>query len=176
MTELIEWESFYVIVGSAAGALVGLQFVVMTLIAESSRERSADAGAAFATPTIIHFSVVLVLSAALSAPWHSIGAIAIFLGIMGFVGIGYGGLIIRRMRMQTAYRPVVEDWAFHAVLPMIAYLLLAGSALAAASHGRAALFGTAAAALLLLLIGIHNAWDAVVYHVLVNKRSEENRD
>jgi hypothetical protein len=27
------WENFYVIVGSSAGALIGLQFVVMTLIA-----------------------------------------------------------------------------------------------------------------------------------------------
>jgi len=33
MSEFTEWESFYVIVGSAAGALIGLQFVVMTLVA-----------------------------------------------------------------------------------------------------------------------------------------------
>jgi hypothetical protein len=31
------WESFYAIVGAAAGALIGLQFVVMTLIAERRR-------------------------------------------------------------------------------------------------------------------------------------------
>ncbi|PYR18792.1 MAG: hypothetical protein DMF98_25350 [Acidobacteria bacterium] len=34
MSEFAEWDSFYVIVGSAAGALIGLQFVVLTLIAE----------------------------------------------------------------------------------------------------------------------------------------------
>ena len=33
MTELDEWDSFYLIVGPAAGALIGLQFVVMTLMA-----------------------------------------------------------------------------------------------------------------------------------------------
>ena len=33
MAELGAWDSFYVIVGSAAGALIGLQFVVMTLVA-----------------------------------------------------------------------------------------------------------------------------------------------
>ena len=32
MHELAKWDGFYVIVGSAAGALIGLQFVVMTLI------------------------------------------------------------------------------------------------------------------------------------------------
>jgi hypothetical protein len=34
MPELDEWESVYLIVWAAAGALIGLQFVVMTLIAE----------------------------------------------------------------------------------------------------------------------------------------------
>jgi len=32
MTALSGWENFYVIVGSSAGALIGLQFVVITLI------------------------------------------------------------------------------------------------------------------------------------------------
>ncbi|MGC1451610.1 MAG: hypothetical protein WA830_16385 [Candidatus Sulfotelmatobacter sp.] len=36
-----------------------------------------------------------------------------------------------------------------------------------------ALFGVAAAALLLLFIGIHNAWDAVTYHVFVKKREHD---
>jgi hypothetical protein len=31
------------------------------------------------------------------------------------------------------------------------------------------LFGVAGAALLLLFIGIHNAWDNVVYHVFLRK-------
>ena len=34
MTALVGWENFYVIVGSSAGALIGLQFVVITLIAD----------------------------------------------------------------------------------------------------------------------------------------------
>ena len=33
MTVLNGWENFYVIVGSSAGALIGLQFVVIMLIA-----------------------------------------------------------------------------------------------------------------------------------------------
>ncbi len=68
MLELAKWNSFYVIAGSAAGALIGLQFVVMTLIADRPVLRAAEAGAAFATPTIIHFGVVLLLSAAVSVP------------------------------------------------------------------------------------------------------------
>ncbi len=70
MPELTEWESFYVIVGSAAGALIGLQFVVMTLIADMPGTREeALAGGAFATPSVVHFGAVLLLAAVISAPW-----------------------------------------------------------------------------------------------------------
>jgi hypothetical protein len=47
--------------------------------------------------------------------------------------------------------------------------MLAISAYVALSHAHEALFGVGAAVLLLLFIGIHNAWDAVAYHALVNK-------
>jgi hypothetical protein len=35
---LSAWESFYIIVGSSAGALTGLQFVVMALVVEARPE------------------------------------------------------------------------------------------------------------------------------------------
>jgi len=53
---------------------------------------------------------------------------------------------------------------------LAAYATLALSALAASSRAHEALFGVGAATLLLLYIGIHNAWDAVSYHVFVNMR------
>jgi uncharacterized membrane protein len=78
------------------------------------------------------------------------------------------------MLVQAAYRPELEDWLFHFLLPFGAYVLLAISAFAAATHAREALFGVGAAALLLLFSGIHNAWDAVAYHVFVNMRNPES--
>jgi hypothetical protein len=73
------------------------------------------------------------------------------------------------MRTQTVYQPEFEDRLFHVLLPLVAYSLLALAALAAPSHTREALFGVGAAALLLLFVGIHNAWDFVFYHVFVKK-------
>ena len=170
MPELEHWDSFYVIVGSAAGALIGLQFVVVTLIADRPPLRAADAGAAFGTPTIVHFSAVLLLSALLRAPWQAITLAAGLWGLMGLSGVVYAVIVARRMRVQTVYQPEFEDWLFHVVLPMLAYTMLALSVFAAHSHTRETLFGVGAAALLLLFVGIHNAWDAVAYHVFVNKR------
>jgi hypothetical protein len=69
MPPLGGWEDFYVIVGSSAGALIGLQFVVITLIAGRPVARGeAQAGEAFSTPSVVHFGVVLLLSAVVSAP------------------------------------------------------------------------------------------------------------
>jgi hypothetical protein len=180
MTQLDGWENFYVIVGSSAGALIGLQFVVITLIADRPISRSdAQAGDAFATPSVVHFGVVLLLSAIVSAPWNGIGTVAVLWGLVGLGGIVYVVVVARRMRAQTAYQVVFEDRLFHALLPFAAYAMLAGSAFAAQSHARPALFVIGAAALLLLFIGIHNAWDAVTYHVFVGKRrqpeAERNR-
>jgi hypothetical protein len=174
MSQLAEWESFYVIVGSAAGALIGLQFVVMALIAERPPLRAAEAGAAFAMPTIVHFGAALLLSALLRAPWQAMTPAAAVWGFIGLSGVAYAVIVARRMRVQTTYQPEFEDWLFHALLPLVAYAMLALSAFAASSHTRKALFGVGAAALLLLFIGIHNAWDAVAYHVLVNKRNTKD--
>jgi hypothetical protein len=169
MSTLEGWENFYVIVGSSAGALIGLQFVVMTLIAERPALRVAEAGAAFSTPSVVHFGVVLLLSAIISAPWNEIAIPAALWGLVGLCGIAYTVVVIRRIRVQTIYRPVFEDWLFHVLLPITAYAMLAGSACAAGWHRRPALFVVGAATLILLFIGIHNAWDAVTYHVFVQR-------
>src|SRR5205085_12616268 len=164
MSPLNGWANFYVIVGSSAGALIGLQFVVLTLIAGRPVARGeAQAGEAFSTPSVVHFGVVLLLSAVVSAPWQGIGTVAVLWGLVGLSGIVYTVVVARRMRVQTAYRPVFEDWLFHVLLPFAAYAMLTGSSFAARPYTRPALFAVGTAALLLLFAGIHNAWDTVTH-------------
>jgi hypothetical protein len=140
MTALEGWENFYVIVGSSAGALIGLQFVVITLIAELPIRGAGAASGAFSTPSVVHFSVVLLLSALVSAPWTRIGTVALLWGIVGVCGLIYTVIVIRRMRTQTAYQPVFEDWLFHVLLPLTSYAMLAVSAYLANLHARQAMF------------------------------------
>jgi hypothetical protein len=177
MTIFNGWENFYVIVGSSAGALIGLQFVVLTLIAGMPKAQgSAEAGSAFATPSVVHFGVVLFLSAIVTAPWNGTSIVAVLLGVAGVSGIAYALIVTRRLRTQTAYMPVFEDWLFHAVFPCAAYLMLALSAALGYVELQAAPFLVGAAALVLLFVGIHNAWDAVTYHVFVAARREQKAD
>src|SRR5689334_618938 len=165
MAALDAWDSFYVIVGSAGGALIGLQFVVMTLIAERPPMRVAEAGSAFTTPGTVHFSMVLLISALLRVPWPAIAPAAIACGLIGAGGVVYTLIVARRMRSQNAYDPDSEDWCFHFLLPLVAYAAPAVSAVAALSHPREALFGIGGGVLLLLFVGIHNTWDGIVFFV-----------
>jgi hypothetical protein len=167
------WESFYVIVGSSGAALTGLQFVVITLVSDLRRRAAGGTELdAFATPTVVHFSVVLVIAAILSAPWPSVRGPDIAIGAIGVAGVVYTGIITRRARRATRYTPVLEDWIFHVILPFVGY----GSALAASllfmAHETLALFMIAGASLLFLVIGIHNAWDTVAWVTLEAAREE----
>src|SRR5271170_7940461 len=92
MTNLSEWQNFYVIVGSSAGALIGLQFVVITLIAGSRRRPDAKAIHAFGTPIVVHFGCAMTLSAVMSVPWTSIVDISAVFAIGGIAGLAYSDL------------------------------------------------------------------------------------
>jgi len=166
------WETFYVILGSSAAALTGLQFVVIVLGAEV-RAVTRGAVRAWGTPTIIHFCATLVLSCVMSAPWRAISNAALTVGLFGVIGILYVARVLWHAKRQADYKPVLEDWLWHFILPAIAYLALIVFALFLTSRTHGALFGVAASALLLLSIGIHNAWDAVTYIAL--KEQEENQ-
>jgi hypothetical protein len=157
------WESFYVIVGSSGAALTGLQFVVIALTTELRRRRTTAQFEAFGTPTIVHFCVALLLSAILSAPWRGLSNPAIAIGIAGAFGLLYTAVVVRRVRRQKIYALVFEDWLFHTALPFLAYATVVSAALTLVHHTEDALFGVAAASILLLFIGIHNAWDSVTY-------------
>src|SRR5689334_5999802 len=137
---LSAWESFYVIVGSSAAALTGLQFVVIVLGAEVGAIGTGTAARAFGTPTIVHFCAVLLISAVLSAPWPALRGAALILGISGIVGIVYMVWVVRTARRQSDYKPVLEDWIWHFILPMIAYVALFGAVLGLGSNAGRCLF------------------------------------
>src|SRR5207245_5672716 len=111
------WDNFYVIVGSAAGALTGLQFVVMALIAESERPGGPNEIAAFGSPTVVHFCSALLISAVFTAPWPAFTNAGRATGAVGLAGLVYTAIVLRRALRQSGYKPVFEDWLWHTGLP-----------------------------------------------------------
>ena len=172
--ELAAWETFYVIVGSSGAALTGLMFVVITLIADYEGQSSDGTVAAFGTPNIVHFCAALIVSATLSAPWHTLGNVAAAVGLYGVLGVGYALIVLRRARRQTTYQPVLEDWLWHTVFPIVAYTAMVIAAAMFPIDPTHALFAVAAAVLSLVLIGIHNAWDTVTY-IAIDESAKRNK-
>jgi hypothetical protein len=169
------WANFYVIIGSSAAGLTGLMFVVVTLVTET-RTRRRDAGiAAFSTPTIVHFCIALAVAAIVNAPWKVLWHAGLLIGLAGLGGLAYSVVVVRRMRGQTLYQPILEDWLWHVVLPFVAYLALVVAALRLSGDPATMLFMVGAATVLLLFIGIHNAWDNVTY-LIVHELQGPNED
>jgi hypothetical protein len=157
------WANFYVIMGSSAAALTGLMFVVISLAFGNQSEPTREGIGTFNTPTIVHFCAVLLCSALLSMPWHALPHVAIALGLVGLYGIVYGVRIALKAAQLDSYEPDVADWVWHAALPIVAYVLLLGSAIGIVLSPESALFALAGSLALLIFIGIHNAWDVVTY-------------
>ncbi len=171
---LTTWENFYVIIGSAAAVLTGLMFVVITLIARTRESRSSEALAAFGTPNVVHFCAALLVTAILSAPWQALWNAGLLLGLSGLGGVTYVVIVLRRTRRQTDYQPVLEDWLGHVVFPLVSYTALVVAAIVLPGNPAPALFVIGAATVLLLFIGIHNAWDTVTY-VAIERSQPENK-
>ena len=165
LSPLATWQNFYVIIGSAAATLTGLLFVVITLIAQVRVRASSpsDGIAVFSTPNVFHFGAALLVAAILSAPWQALWNAALLLGLSGLGGATYVVIVLRRARRQKDYQPVLEDWLWHTVFPLVSYTALVVAALVLPGHPAPALFVIAAGTVLLLFIGIHNAWDNVTY-------------
>ena len=169
---LTAWDSYYVIIGSSAAALTGLMFVVITLVNEAQRRRSQQAVSAYSTPTIVHFGAALLISAIASAPWHRLVSAGLTIGAVGLAGIVYVALVFKMITgvPESSYSAVLEDWMFHVVLPLVVYVTYLVMAFVLPRYPEPALFAVGAATLLLLFIGIHNAWDIVTFLVLSSEQ------
>ena len=56
-----------------------------------------------------------------------------------------------------------EDWLWHVILPHVAYIAVIAAGIGLSREPTPSLFALAGGTLLLVLIGIHNAWDTVTY-------------
>ena len=175
MDPLVRWQNFYVIVGSSAAALSGVQFVVVALIASLRVRTTAESIGAFGTPTLVQFGGALLVSAIMCAPWPSLIPMSVAVAICGLGGVGYGAIVILRARRQTTYKPVWDDWLYYTILPCSLYIVLALAPLFLHAATQLAMFAIGGAVLGLLLNGIRNAWDSVT-HLVVRGSADGARE
>jgi hypothetical protein len=170
------WSNFYVIVGSSAAGLTGLSFVVIALISDAQVVRMSGLRA-FLTPIVMHFGSALWLSALLCIPGHTAVSVAACVIVSGAILSIYGVATTYRMyRGRATYRPVIEDWIWNAALPLLCYLGLLVAGVLALHRPALALYIIGAAALTLLFVGVHNAWDLAVWMTVEGPAARAKRE
>jgi hypothetical protein len=160
--QLEAWHDFYVILGSAAAGLTGLMFVVVSLRQAPAVPRSAAAVRAFLAPTVVFFTTILIVSATMTVPPLPEPVLGGLLAAGGVGALVY--MAITRVhslwRESNLDRP---DWFWYAGLPILAYTLLAAAGICLLARLDPALYLVGATMLLLLVNGIRNAWDLVIW-------------
>ena len=161
---LAEWRDFYVMIGTAAGVIVGATFVVASLAAGMKERRVGMRG--FITPTAVHLGSVLIVSAILAAPALTNVALMVLLGLGGLAGGVYAIIVAARIwRMNLD----LSDRVFYAILPIVAYVTIAFVALLQSRAADLALRVLAGTLVMLLIVGMRNAWDMASFMIMRNE-------
>jgi hypothetical protein len=163
---LHEWHDFYLLVGTASATLVGLMFVSASIGANYYNESHAGAMKAFVTPTVVHFTSVLLICVLFIVPYHNWTSLAVLLGAGGLVGLAYSGVILVALLVRRNYKVDLSDRLFYAFIPVVGYALVVASAVLLIMHSPAGPDVMAVALAVLLLAGIRNAWDMTIWMML----------
>jgi hypothetical protein len=161
---LRQWHDFYALIGAASATLVGLMFVAASIGAGVfTREHQAGIRS-FLSPTVVHFTAVVIICLIGSAPSQTRLSLGILVACAGVVGGAYSAWIWRRMRVYGITPEIdVVDRLWYTFLPIAVYLIITSTGLRLISDQRYSLELLALALVLLLVIGIRNAWDMTVW-------------
>ncbi len=157
------WHDFYILVGSAAGALIGLLFIVVTLTAGTDRERALRGSSLYMTPAVVQFATVLLISAVAAAPIDTNSARFLLL-VLGLATSLYSAVNVVRMFTAKDFQP--SHWSdpiWYAVIPLVSYLALVGADVLGWSSPAHWPFAVGTMAVVFLLCGIRNAWDLITW-------------
>jgi hypothetical protein len=157
------WHEFYFMIGSTAGALIGLVFVVITLTASFDPRRMELAAKVYITPVVVHFVSVMFAGAVALVPELPTSFLGALLLIPSAAGLSYIGVVIRRFFGPLPNQPHWTDPIFYAALPSLAYLAMGAAAILFFAGNEIAPAFLASGTLSLLFIGVRDAWDVAFW-------------
>jgi hypothetical protein len=160
--QLETWHEFYLLIGTAGVTLTGLLFVVVSLGPHVVANHRATGVRAFISPNAVYFTTTLVVSAVLMVPDLPAMAIGAFLCLGAVASLGY--LAYTKAHQQARHNKLpFLDWIWFVGLPIAGYMLLLISGIGFLLQAALSMHGVAVALILLLVIGIRNAWDLVIW-------------
>jgi hypothetical protein len=158
-----EWHDFYMLAGAASATLVGLMFVAASIGASVFNEEHRAPMHAFFTPTVVHFASVLLLSLLITVPVHNWLSLGVLMGAGGVFGSIYCGGILVQVIVRRQFKVDVVDRMFYALIPVLGYLAVSAAAVLIVLRSPLSVDVIAVAVMTLLVAGIRNAWDMLVF-------------
>jgi hypothetical protein len=161
------WHEFYTLLGTASATMVGLLFVAATV---GSSVFSVDRQAAlrvFLTATVVNFSLILAACLIVQVPvrepvWFG----AMILGC-GLFGLGHSFVaLLSSIRDGLIKKVDLEDRTWYIVMPIIGYLLVAASGVTLALQLDWGCLALPLSLGVVLVVGLHNAWDITVWSMI----------
>jgi hypothetical protein len=164
------WHEFYVLLGTAAAALVALLFVAVSIGAGFLSRDSAGATRTFMSPVIFHYASVLFLSLIALVPTHTPISLALAIGAVAAIGFAYSVVVLVRVIRD----PIGDtaDLLLYGACPAAAYAAALAAAWLLLAHSGASANVLAAALMILLVVNIRNAWDLAL--ALARRQTDRN--
>ncbi len=167
---LHDWQTFYFLVGGAAAGLVGLTFVAITVGSGLITKQDISGFRTFVNPSLIHFIYVLVTASVAVIPTVTRMQLGILLVLAGLVSSGRALVVLPFMWQQYKRRVVdMHDWVWYFLAPLASYLTYVGTGMGLLLGTDQVLNGLAWASILLLVAGIRNTWDMVLWFMMLKK-------
>lgn len=157
---LEHWKEFYLLIGTAAAALVALLFVAASIGAGMLTRHAGGPTRTYMSPIAFHFTSALFVSAAALVPSHTRLTLGVLVGLNAIAGVIYAAFLLRRLFTDDISD--LADRICYGIVPLFAYaagLVAAYLIFYGSVHAPELLAGTV---LLLLIVNIRNAWDLML--------------
>jgi hypothetical protein len=164
------WHDFYMLLGTAAAALVALLFVAATIGTGYLSAARGSPTHTYTSPVVFHYTYVLFLSLMSLVPINTDWSFAAIIAMSAAVALGYSCFIFLRVMRGTAVD--LDDRLSYGASPLIAYAAALAAAVFIFVRSPVGPPLLAGALVLLLLVNIRNAWDLTVF--FAQRRTDGN--
>jgi len=157
---LEHWHEFYLLIGTAAAALVALLFVAASVGAGMLNADPGGPTRTYVSPIAFHFTSAFFVSALALVPSHTLLTLGAVVGANAVAGIVYTTFVTRRLFTDNIAD--MADRFCYGILPLVAYAAGLGAACLILRRSVHAPEFLAATVVLLLIVNIRNAWDLML--------------
>ena len=157
------WRDFYIFAGGAAATLLGLMFVVVSLARRAlNTDEGRGAVRGFFTPIVAFFATEIVITMLILVPYETPVTLGALLAALGASGLAYMTASGVHQRWRAG-RLDLDDWIWYFIAPSVSYAAIVAAAIGFWIGTAFGLYVMAVVMGVLLIVGIRNAWDLVVF-------------